>query len=334
MWINLSTEQKIQVLEQTGIAKGLPAFVIEKDWWVCILLRAIFQSKYADSIIFKGGTSLSKAYHLIDRFSEDIDLIIDRHLLGFDILDSGSKIKKLRKASGSFIINEFREELIRQLQQMGISKEDYEIQYNEHVDDTSDPNTLEIHYHSVVPVSNAYIQQRVLLEMGARSLTEPAETRPIISFIDENYKDLPFAEETFNVQVVVPTRTFIEKALLLHEEFSKPIYKIRTDRLTRHFYDLDKMMTAGYGEQAIEDDELFQNIVEHRKNVNPLRGLDYSNHEKGKLSIIPPDEVISNWEEDYKTMQENMIVGDSLNWNELMKQMKKIEDLFNKISEP
>lgn len=334
MWINLSTEQKIQVLEQTGIAKGLPAFVIEKDWWVCILLRAIFQSKYAGSIIFKGGTSLSKAYHLIDRFSEDIDLIIDRHLLGFDIIDSGSKIKKLRKASGSFIINEFREELMHQLQQMGISKEDYEIQYSEHVDDTSDPNTLEIHYHSVVPVSNVYIQQRVLLEMGARSLTEPAETRPIISFIDENYKDLPFAEETFNVQVVVPTRTFIEKALLLHEEFSKPIDKIRTDRLTRHFYDLDKMMKAGYGEQVIEDDELFQTIVEHRKNVNPLRGLDYSNHEKGKLSIIPPDEVISKWEEDYKTMQENMIVGDSLNWNELMKQMKKIEDLFNKISEP
>ncbi len=332
MWINLSTEQKIQVLEQTGIAKGLPAFVIEKDWWVCILLRAIFQSKYADSIIFKGGTSLSKAYHLIDRFSEDIDLIIDRHLLGFDIIDSGSKIKKLRKASGSFIINEFREELIHQLQQMGISKEDYEIQYNEHVDDTSDPNTLEIHYHSVVPVSNAYIQQRVLLEMGARSLTEPAETKPIISFIDENYKDLPFAEETFNVQVVVPTRTFIEKALLLHEEFSKPIDKIRTDRLTRHFYDLDKMMKAGYGEQAIEDDELFQTIVEHRKNVNPLRGFDYSNHQKGKLSIIPPDEVISNWEEDYKTMQQNMIVGDSLTWTELIKQMKRIEDFFNKIS--
>src|SRR5690606_33467355 len=166
MWINLSTEQKIQVLEQTGIAKGLPAFVIEKDWWVCILLKAIFQSQYADSIIFKGCTSLSKAYHLIDRFSEDIDLIIDRHLLGFDLLDSGSKIKKLRKASGSFIINEFREELIHQLDEMGIAQELYEIRYNDHVDDTSDPSTLEVYYHSIVPVTNAYIQQRVLLETG------------------------------------------------------------------------------------------------------------------------------------------------------------------------
>lgn len=211
MWINLTNEQKIQVLEQTGIAKGLPAFVIEKDWWVCILLKAIFQSQYADSIIFKGGTSLSKAYHLIDRFSEDIDLIIDRHLLGFDLLDSGSKIKKLRKASGSFIIHEFREELIHQLDEMGIAQELYEIRYNDHVDDTSDPNTLEVYYHSIVPVTNAYIQQRVLLEMGARSLTEPAETKSVLSFIDENYKDLPFTQDSFNVQVVVPTRTFIEK---------------------------------------------------------------------------------------------------------------------------
>lgn len=329
MWINLTNEQRIQVLEQTGIAKGLPAFVIEKDWWVCILLKAIFQSQYAESIIFKGGTSLSKAYHLIDRFSEDIDLIIDRNLLGFDILDSGSKIKKLRKASGSFIINEFREELMHQLLLMGISDTHYEIRYNNHVDDTSDPNTLEIYYQSVVPVSNAYIQQRVLLEMGARSLTEPSEKKSITSSIDDNYRDLPFSEPSFDVQVVVPTRTFIEKVLLLHEEFSKPINRIRTDRLTRHFYDLDKMMEAGFGEKAIVDDELFETIVQHRKTVTPLRGIDYSNHKKGKLKIIPPIEILTNWEDDYKTMQEHMIVGESLNWKDLLESIKNIENRLN-----
>nr|WP_317632448.1 nucleotidyl transferase AbiEii/AbiGii toxin family protein [uncultured Flavobacterium sp.] len=309
----------------------MPAFVIEKDWWVCILLKAIFQSKYKDSIIFKGGTSLSKAYHLINRFSEDIDLIIDRHLLGFDSLDSGTKIKKLRKASGSFIIHEFREELIHQLEQIGISQEQYEIRYNEEVDDTSDPNTLEIYYNSVVPVSNAYIQQRVLLEMGARSLTEPMETKSIISFIDENYKSQPFSERSFTVQVVVPTRTFIEKVLLLHEEFSKPIDKIRTDRLTRHLYDLDKIMQSDYGAIALADDELFNTIVKHRKTINSIRGMDYSNHVKGNLSIIPPDEVLDRWKDDYKTMQENMIVGEYLSWDDLMQQIKRIENLVNQI---
>lgn len=329
MWINLPTDQKIQVLEQTGIAKGLPAFVVEKDWWVCIILRAIFQSQYADSIIFKGGTSLSKAYGLIERFSEDIDLIIDRHLLGFDELVSKSAIKRLRKASGGFIINEFREELIVQLDKLGVSRDLYDIRYNEHVDDTSDPNTLEIYYSSVVPVSGHYIQQRVLLEMGARSLTEPIEQKPIVSFIDEAYPTTSFAQQAFDVKVVLPIRTFIEKVLLLHEEFSKAIDRIRVDRLTRHFYDLEKMMIAGYGEQAIADDELFNMIVDHRKTVNPLRGLDYSNHKKGKLSILPPKEIVDKWEADYKTMQENMIVGESLTWEELLQSIKHIENLLN-----
>ena len=329
MWINLSDEQKLQVLEQVENAVGLPAFVVEKDWWVCVILKAVFQSKYADSIIFKGGTSLSKAYNLIDRFSEDIDLIIDRHLLGFDQLESKSQIKKLRKASGGFIINEFRRELIIQLDQLGIDRKLYEIKYNDHIDDTSDPNTLEIHYQSVVPTDNIYIQQRVLLEMGARSLTEPFETKSVISFLDYHYKDLDFTEPSFNVQVVIPTRTFIEKILLLHEEFSKPADKIRTDRLTRHLYDLDKIMKAEYGEMAIADDELFNTIVQHRKTVTPLTGMDYSNHIKGKLSIMPPDAIMEKWEADYKTMQENMIIGDSLKWEELLDRIKEIEGWFN-----
>lgn len=329
MWIDLIQEQKVQILQQAGEVRGLPPFVVEKDWWVCIILKSIFQSRYADSIIFKGGTSLSKAYGLIERFSEDIDLIIDRRLLGFDELDSKSAIKRLRKASGGFIINEFREELIVQLDQLGISRDLYEIRYNEHVDDTSDPNTLEIYYSSVVPVSGHYIQQRVLLEMGARSLTEPAETKSIISFIDETYPTSSFAQEAFDVKVVLPIRTFIEKVLLLHEEFSKPIDKIRVDRLTRHLYDLDKMMIADHGEQAIADEELFNMIVEHRKTVNPLRGLDYSNHRKGKLSILPPTGIVNKWESDYKIMQENMIVGESLTWEELLQSIKHIENLFN-----
>lgn len=282
-------------------------------------MRAVFQSKYAGSIIFKGGTSLSKAYHLIERFSEDIDLIIDRKLLGFSDLKSASAIKRLRKTSGGFIINEFKEELIAQLKDLGIDNDFYEIKYNEHVDDTSDPNTLEIYYKSVVPVNNSYIAQKVLLEMGARSLTEPAEKKPIISFIDQHYGHLPFALSSFNVQVVVPTRTFIEKTLLLHEEFSKPLDKIRTNRLTRHLYDLEKIMDTTYGISAIEDDELFQTIVEHRKQVTPLRNFDYSNHEKGKLKIVPPNEMMKTWQLDYKVMHLTncflcSVVGDGTNY--------------------
>lgn len=329
MWINLEEKQKALVLEQIGSKLGLLPFVVEKDWWVCLILRAVFQCKYAESIIFKGGTSLSKAYKIIDRFSEDIDLIIDYRLLGFDELCTKSQIKKLRKISGNFIITEFREELICQLDNLGVDRGLYEIRYNRHVDDTSDPNTLAIYYQSIVPTKNSYIKQRVLLEIGARSLLEPAEKKPIISFIDEQYADLSFTKLAFTVQVVLPTRTFIEKVLLLHEEFSKPEGKIRVNRLSRHFYDLDKIMKGEYGMQALADAKLFEIIVQHRKRLMPLRGIDYSKHQKGTLSILPPVSVLKAWESDYKIMQEHMILGDSLKWSELLEHIKKIEDSWN-----
>lgn len=332
MWINLPLDRQQQVLQQVSTTTGYPTYAIEKDWWVCVVLRAVFQTEYADSIIFKGGTSLSKGYQLIERFSEDIDLIIDRHLLGFDVLNSKTKIKKLRRASGGFIINEFREALIHQLKVLGIDKDLYDIRYNEHVDDTSDPNSLEIYYRSVTTNTNDYIQPRVLLEMGARSLTEPSEKRAIVSFIDEQFKTLTFSQDAFEVQVVLPIRTYIEKVLLLHEEFSKPVHKIRTEHLTRHLYDLEKLMDTSHGKSAASNNELFKTIVSHRKSVTPLRGLDYSNHVKGKLRIMPPGAVLKSWEQDYKTMQDNMIVGESLTWRALLVRIKEIEDTFNILS--
>lgn len=106
-WFILSEQEQYKIINQTSAILGFSDVVIEKDWWVCMVLRAVFQSKYKDYIVFKGGTSLSKAYAIIERFSEDVDLIIDYHFLGFNNFKSKSQIKKLRKASGSFVIGEF-----------------------------------------------------------------------------------------------------------------------------------------------------------------------------------------------------------------------------------
>ena len=106
-WLKLSKKRRIEILEQVNNRLGLPIQAVEKDWWVTMVLKAVFSSRFAQYLVFKGGTSLSKAYHLIDRFSEDIDLAIDRKFLGFDGELSGTQIKKLRKASGTFIVTDF-----------------------------------------------------------------------------------------------------------------------------------------------------------------------------------------------------------------------------------
>ena len=328
MWVHLTREQKQNIIRQTAVKKGLPDYAVEKDAWVCIILQAVFQSKYAPHIIFKGGTSLSKAYQIINRFSEDIDLIIDKSFLGFKELSSKMAIKRLRTASGSFIINEFREELINQLTQLGIASDTYTIKYNDKVDNTSDPNTLEFYYDPLIESNNSYIQPRVLIEMGARSLIEPAEEREVISFIDSEYAHLPFAQKGTKVNVVVPTRTFIEKVLLLHEEFLKPIDHIRSERLSRHLYDIDRLADSEYSQRAYDDHLLFEQIVAHRKAITPLRNISYEFHKRDALQIIPPDEVLNDWKQDYKAMQQNMIIGDSKSFPDLLKRMKEVMQNF------
>ncbi|MGA9211778.1 nucleotidyl transferase AbiEii/AbiGii toxin family protein [Kaistella sp.] len=326
-WFSLTQQEQFEIINETSAQLGFPEVVIEKDWWVCMVLRAVFQSKFDKHIVFKGGTSLSKAYAVIERFSEDVDLIIDYHFLGFHDFKSKSQIKKLRKASGHFVIGDFRVELIEQLKKLGIPEEMFSIEFDSKIDDTSDPNTLELSYQSVVP-SETHIQKKVIIEMGARALSEPSEKRKISSYLDQRFQDYDFAYLEFDVEVTIPTKTFLEKVFLLHEEFSKPIEKIRHHKLSRHLYDLDRLMNSEYGEKAIADKNLFNKIVEFRELMNNGRGISFENHKRDRLNIIPPVEVIDLWEADYRQMQESMIVGDRLPFNELIEKMQIIQRKF------
>lgn len=327
-WLKLSKKRRVEILEQVNNRLGLPIQAVEKDWWVTMVLKAVFSSSFAEHFVFKGGTSLSKAYHLIYRFSEDIDLAIDRKFLGFDGELSKTQIKKLRKASGTFIVTDFFNELKTQLKKLGIPDEEYELVTNNEIDDTSDPHTIELQYQSIVEQGD-YLPQRVLIEIGSRSLMEPAESRPIESIIGSVFREQKFAIKPFDVSVVIPTRTFLEKIFLLHEEFLKPKDKIRHLRMTRHLYDLERLMNHSYGKEALENKELFETIVEHRKKYTPLRGISYNLHTPETLNIIPPDEVISLWEQDYKTMQENMFYGESLDFENLIERIKKLNEKLN-----
>jgi hypothetical protein len=158
---------------------------------------------------------------------------------------------------------------------------------NNEIDDTSDPHTIELQYQSIVEQGD-YLPQRVLIEIGSRSLMEPSESRPIESIIGSVFPEQKFAIKPFDVSVVIPTRTFLEKIFLLHEEFLKPKDKIRHLRMTRHLYDLERLMDHSYGKEALENKELFETIVEHRKKYTPLRGISYDLHTPETLNIIPP----------------------------------------------
>lgn len=320
-FIKLSKKEKLNIFNQVSEKKGLPSYAVEKDWWVTLALNVIFSLSYSKHIVFKGGTSLSKAWNLIERFSEDIDLAIDRKYLGFEGQLSKTQVKKLRKASCSFIGSEFYKDINDALIKLGVT--DYELVVQETKDSDTDPLVIELRYKSLTETSD-YLRPRVLIEVGARSLMEPVENKVIISMVSEVFRELPFAETEIIIPVVSPKRTFLEKIFLLHEEFQKETKFIRVERMSRHLYDLEKLMDTIYGTDALKDIELYDIILVHRMNFNTVRGIDYANHSPQLISILPPEETIKDWEKDYKTMQESMFYGTTLSFRKLMERIAEL----------
>jgi len=329
-WLTLSKERRIEILNQVTELTGLPAIAIEKDWWVTLALNACFSVSDSEHIIFKGGTSLSKGWDLIERFSEDIDLAIDRRFFGFEGGISKTQIKKLRKQSCEYISTVFLNNLTEKLTEWKAINE-CKIIAQPIKNSDKDPQTIEIHYNSVIDTSE-YLPQRVLIEVSSRSLMEPTENIEINSILSDNFPKQNFVNDVIHISTVLPQRTFLEKIFLLHEEFSQEPEKIRIDRLSRHLYDLEKLMDTEHGINAINNIELYNSIVYHREKFNALRGLDYSNHIPNKIRIVPPKQVINDYKKDYEAMTNYMIYGDYLTFEQLINRISELQDRVNKIA--
>jgi hypothetical protein len=118
---------------------------------------------------------------------------------------------------------------------------------------------------------------------------------------------------------------------LLHEVFQKPPDTRKAERMTRHLYDLEKLMDTEHGKAALKDTDLYTSIVKHREKFTPVRGINYANHNPDKIDFIPLESVVGEWEKDYKTMQESMIYGDSLKFDKLIDRLIVLRSRFRLI---
>jgi predicted nucleotidyltransferase component of viral defense system len=325
-FLKLSEQERLGIFERVRERINLPAVAIEKDWWVTTVLRALFALPYAENLSFKGGTSLSKCWNTIERFSEDVDIAVNREFLGFNDPLSKTQIKdKLRRASCSFVRERLQFDLDKQLVADGIDPSLFSVKVNITSVTTTDPEIIEVEYKSLLE-GDAYIKRSVILEVSGRSMKEPLKSVEVKSMVDEAFPNTPFTGTTFNVQAVVPQRTFIEKICLLHEEFAKPQDEVRSERMSRHLYDLVQMMGTSIADEALSDKELYNSIVEHRRTFIGLKGFNYDTLAPQHINIIPPPIEIDKWKSDYETMQQTMIYGDSLPFDKLMDKIKELNE--------
>ena len=287
-FIELSQEQQRIVFTQASAQTGINVNLAEKDWWICQVLAALYKLPSAEHTSFKGGTSLSKCWKLIDRISEDIDIGIDREYLGF-----GGTLSKTQVNITSVT--------------------------------TTDPEIIEVEYPSLFE-TNPYIRNMVRIEVSGRSMSEPVQVVTLNPIIDEVFPDSRWERNTFNVRAVLPERTFLEKIFLLHEEFSKSADNIRVERMSRHMYDIGQILQTPIAERALNDEQLYRQVIEHRKTFIGLRGFDYDTLFPSSISILPPESVKDAWRSDYEQMRLHMIYGESIPFNDLIEQLKVLND--------
>jgi predicted nucleotidyltransferase component of viral defense system len=315
-WLKLNDDQRRASLEQAAQIKNMKPYAIEKDWWVTLSLKALFQTPYAEHMIFKGGTSLSKCWGIIQRFSEDVDIALDPSAFNmhYKAKPTKSEVERLRRNGCLFISTKLKEALELELIKIGVPKgllkiEAEEINQNR---PDKDPQTIFIDYPSLYD-PNPYLKDEVKIEVGVRSLKEPFTKSQVQSILYESFPNEAYKELPIELSIVEPRKTFLEKVFLLHEEFLKPdLNKIRIERMSRHLYDLVNMMDRGIDKEALSDSDLYEVIIAHRKYYSRLSHIDYQTLGRSTVYFLPSKDLQDAYKKDYETMAEQMIYGEPI----------------------
>jgi hypothetical protein len=334
--LQLTQRQRIELFEQTAQQAGFDAGIVEKDFWVCWTLKELFRlPAIGDHLIFKGGTSLSKVFKVIERFSEDIDVSIDRNFLGFggpnEPEAGGSNKEKQRRIDGlkvacqqkvdRVLLPAFKDAIRAKVGSDGT----WALRPD---DDDPDGQTLLFEYpSSFAPDATGYIRRIVKIEMGARADHWPSESRTITPYVAEQFPT-GFKDGSSLVKVLSAERTFWEKATILHAEFHRPSEKAIPDRFSRHYSDFYEMIRRGVGEAAIGRLELLERVTQHKSLFFRTSWARYDEAVKGSLRIVPPPHRLDALRADYARMQQ-MFFGHPAVFDDILTHLAQWESRFN-----
>lgn len=335
-FLQLPLDERQLFFEQTAARRGLPASSVEKDFWVCWTLRQLFSlPDLGPHLTFKGGTSLSKVWRLIERFSEDIDVCIDRQYLGFggdndpERAPSKNNREKRLRALKTECQRYIKTELLASLtDEMGRRLPENTWMLTVDTED-AEQETLLFKYPACLPNAPiAYVRPIVKIELGGRSDAWPSENATVRPFAAEQFPQV-FSSPECQVKVLAPERTFWEKAMLVHEETSRPLDRPRKPRMARHYYDLWSLISHGIAEKAAAHDGLFDRIVEHRKIFFCVSWVDYDTLRRGRLRLTPLPEHIDDWRKDYEAMRTEMFYGTPPSFDDVLTVVTQFESEFN-----
>lgn len=323
--VNLPKHELDALFQEVSNIRSLSKAIIEKDLWVCVVLDYLFtKNSWKDNLAFKGGTSLSKAYNLIERFSEDIDLILDWRMLGYSKTEpleerSSNQQDKLNKEilakTSEFLQKTFIPRIKTDLSEL--------INRDLHIFFEDDA--------VVISYGNNYTDESILhairLEIGALAAWTPTQTATIRPYIAATYPE-HFSDASVDVRTTTPERTFWEKITILHREAFRPENSPFPPRMSRHYYDIYRMAKLGILDQALQNPGLLNQVAEFKAKFYPQKWAHYKLAKLGTLRLTPPAYNLKPLQRDYASMA-GMIYGKRPEFEELMTEIAKTEQILN-----
>jgi hypothetical protein len=331
-FFQLSVTERREALDTAADASGLLPHLLEKDIWVVWSLRQVFAGPYANHLVFKGGTSLSKAYGVIRRFSEDVDLTYDIRAIAGDLVGDADAPLPASKSQEKKWTKEIRARLsdwvgTKIVPRLKLDLERHSLPANVR----AEGDKVFIDY-APLAIGTGYVAPAVMLEFGARSTGEPSEPRAIHCDAATHLQGVEFPTAT--PKVMRAERTFWEKATAIHVFCSQGEFR-GGDRFARHWHDVTRLDTAGFADAAIADKALARAVADHKavffaeKNTHG-KVIDYHAAVTGALQLVPEDGALAKLAIDYRHMvDDGLFLDDAEPFDALLERCRAIQHKAN-----
>lgn len=335
--------ERAAIFGESGALRGVASIIIEKDFWVCWTLKRLFELQKGDAptLVFKGGTSLSKAYGAIRRFSEDIDLSFDRADLGYDG-DRNPEREGISKKQSAKLIDALMADVETHIadKMLPALREAIAVQLSEPVKgnwsleiDANDPQTLNFHYPAALTGQDyqgvTYITPRVKLEFGARGDPWPTEQKTIRPYSADDFPAF-FENPDCTVTVLAARRTFWEKVTALHSEAHRPDDSPTPQYFSRHYYDVAMLLETAEGQEAAVDFEMLAQVARHKAVYFRSSWASYDTARPGTLRLMPAESRLKDLRADYQAMRAMIFEERSYSFDEILARIEKLQATINK----
>ncbi|MFN6302354.1 MAG: nucleotidyl transferase AbiEii/AbiGii toxin family protein [Planctomycetota bacterium] len=331
-FLGLPLQERRIYFTQAAIRRNLSPVILEKDFWVCWLLGLLFESKFSDSLVFKGGTSLSKVFGVIDRFSEDIDLSLSPEFLGLpDAGTTRNQANKWMNKAEQACCTAVEAQILPYLETVATESIGSVVatRFEYIIDPSTQSPVILFHYPSTQPSGFDYIKRYVKLEFGSLTDQQPTGHHPIRPWIAD---ELPNAFEDWACDVVALEldRTFWEKATILHAEYHRPANKATPDRFSRHYADTAALADHPKVKEAQVNNSLRDRVVEWKSHFFGSSWANYNQAKPGSFRLVPSAERKSALRRDYQAMRDMYLV-EPPDFDVVIEKLTLMENRINRV---